>query len=141
MSEERDTAIKEPQNQPGPERAHETQRAIVIAVLLIVGVFLGLLLFIQPGTLKQRQDLALVLAINTGGIAAFVGLSLTGKQLRITRELDEARTREAALRACLEQLARFLTGHKGGTKDQAGGNCTGDLTATVTCNTNKATDS
>jgi uncharacterized YccA/Bax inhibitor family protein len=74
MSEERDTAIKEPQNQPGRERAHETQRAIVIAVLVIVGVFFGLLLFIQPGTVKHRQDLALVLAISTGGIAAFVGL-------------------------------------------------------------------
>jgi hypothetical protein len=139
MSEERDTAIKEPQNQPGRERAHETQRAIVIAVLVIVGVFFGLLLFIQPGTVKHRQDLALVLAISTGGIAAFVGLYLTGQQLLTTRELDEARAREAALRACLEQLRRLLTAHKWGTKDQAGGNWTGDLTATVTCNTNKAT--
>jgi hypothetical protein len=139
MSEERDTAIKEPQNQPGRERAHETQRAIVTAGLVIVGVFFSLLLFIQPGTVKQRRGLTLVLAISTGGIAAFVGLYLTGQQLCTTRELDEARAREATLRACLDQLGRLLTGHKWGTKDQAGGKWTGDLTAAVTCKTNKAT--
>ncbi len=138
MSEQRDTAIKEPQNQPGRERAHESQRSIVIAVLVIVGDFFGLLLFIQPGTVKQRQALALVLAISTGGIAAFVGFYLTGQQLRSTIDLEEACAREAALRACLEKPGRLLTGYKWDTKDQAGGNWTGDLTATVTCNTNKA---
>ena len=70
---------------------------------------------------------------------AFVGLSLTEKQLRTTRGLDEARTREAALRACLEQLGRLLTSHMWVTIDRAGGNRTGDVAATVTCNTNKAT--
>jgi hypothetical protein len=139
MSEQRDTAIKEPQNQPGRERAHETQRAIVIAVLVIVGVFFGLLLFIQPGTVKQRQALALVLAISTGGIAAFVGLYLTGQQLRSTIDLEEACAREAALRACVERLGRLLTGHKCDPIDQAGGDWTGDLTATLTSKTNKAT--
>ena len=139
MSEQRDTAIKEPQNQPGRERAHETQRAIVIAVLVIVGVFFGLLLFIQPGTVKRRQALALVLAISIGGIAAFVGLYLTGQQLRSTIDLEEACAREAALRACLERLGSLRTSHKWGRIDQAGGYWSGDLTVTVTCNTNKAT--
>ena len=78
MSEERDTAIEEPQNQPSPERAHETRRAITIAVVVIVVVFVGLLLFIRPEKPMERQGLALVLAIGTGGIAAFVGLYLTG---------------------------------------------------------------
>ena len=120
MSEERNTtAVKEPQNQPSPERAHETRRAIIIAALVIVGVFVGLLLFISPETDKQKQGVALVLAIGTGGIAAFVGLYLTGQQLRTTRELEEDRAREAALRACLEQLGRLLTDTKWNPTKQA----------------------
>jgi hypothetical protein len=109
MSQERDTAIKEPQNQPGRAASTRDATGYRNSSFGHSGSLLWSVLFIQLGTLKQRQDLALLLAISTGGIAAFVGLYLTGQQLRTTRELDEARAR-----------------------------WTGDLTATATCKTNKA---
>jgi hypothetical protein len=149
MSEERDTAIEDPQNNPGRERARmttllKTLLVIVIAVVAIVIVFAVLLWFISPETAKQRQGLALVMAISTGGIAAVVGLYLTGAEMRQTRKLEDerarvekeretTRAREAALRTCLAQLGRLVTNDKwdtpdtkptGGTKDQAGSTLT-----------------
>src|SRR5215207_10798042 len=126
MSEKRDTAIKGPQNNPGRERTRMTPLVITIAFLVIVGVFVGLDLYISPDTTKEKQGLALVWAISTGGIAAFVGLYLTGEELRMTRKMEDARAREAALRTCLAQLGRLVTDTKWNTpdtmdtKDQAG---------------------
>ena len=89
--------------------------AVVVALLLVL-----LNWFISPDTAQERQGLALVLAISLGGIAAMVGLYLTGQQLRITRDLEETRAREVALRACLEQLRELVTDAKWDEEDPAG---------------------
>jgi hypothetical protein len=80
----------------------------VVALFVVVGA-LFMHWYISPDDAKERQGLALVLAISLGGIAAMVGLYLTGQQLRITRDLEETRAREVALRACLEQLRELVT--------------------------------
>ena len=87
-------------------------RVLGVVAFFVVGVALFLVFlhwYISPDDAKERQGLALVLAISLGGIAAMVGLYLTGQQLRITRDLEETRAREVALRACLEQLRELVT--------------------------------
>ena len=92
----------------------------IVAVLVIIAVFAGLYWFISPDTAQERQGFALVLALSLGGIAAIVGLYFTRQTLLTTRELEAVRARDAALRACLEQLGRVLTDDKWCTGTQAG---------------------
>jgi hypothetical protein len=89
--------------------------AVVIALLLLL-----LYWFISPDTAQERQGLALVFAIGLGGGAALVGLYFTRQTLLTTREHEAARAREAALRACLEQLGRLLTHANWSIEDQEG---------------------
>jgi hypothetical protein len=103
--------------------ARRTARVLGVIMLFAVAVALLFLLlnsFIEPSDGKEKQGLALVLAISLGGIAAVVGLYFTQQTLLTTRELEEDRAREAALRACLEQLGRLLTHKKWSTNDLPG---------------------
>jgi uncharacterized protein YjbI with pentapeptide repeats len=92
--------------------------ALFVVVVALFWVFLHW--YISPDDAKERQGLALVLAISLGGIAAIVGLYFTRQTLLTTRKLDEDRAREAALRACLEQLRELVTDDKWDNENQAG---------------------
>lgn len=92
----------------------------IVAALVVVVVFVGLYWFISPSTAQERQGFALVLALSLGGIAAIAGLYFTRQTLLTTREIEETRAREVALRACLEQLGRVLTDDKWSDQTQAG---------------------
>jgi uncharacterized protein YjbI with pentapeptide repeats len=89
--------------------------AVVVALLLVL-----LNWFISPDTAQERQGLALVLAIGLGGGAAIVGLYFTRLTLINTRDQEAGRAREAALRACLEQLGSLLTHDKWSATDKKG---------------------
>jgi hypothetical protein len=99
--------------------------ARVLGVLALFAVVVALLLvllnwFISPDTAQERQGLALVLAIGLGGGAAIVGLYFTRLTLINTRDQEAGRAREAALRACLEQLGSLLTHDKWSATDKKG---------------------
>jgi uncharacterized protein YjbI with pentapeptide repeats len=118
-----------------PGTGAKLKRIILGVVVAVAVVIISLYCVVTPDNDKEWQGFAQVLAIFSGGIAAFFGLYLTRQTIRTTRkveedrankaqELETARARDAALRACLEQLGRLLTDDKWGTNDQAGG--TGD---------------
>jgi len=92
-----------------------TARVLGFVALFVVGVALFLVFlhwYISPDHAKKRQDLALVLAISLGSIAAMVGLYFTRQTLFATRKVQEDRASAAALRACLEQLRELVTDAK-----------------------------
>ena len=100
-----------------------TARVLGVVAFFVVGVALFLVFlhwYISPDDAKERQGLALVLAISLGGIAAMVGLYFTRQTLLATRKVEEDRAREAALRACLEQLRELVTDAKWDEEDPAG---------------------
>jgi uncharacterized protein YjbI with pentapeptide repeats len=99
--------------------------ALVLGVVALFTAAFVLLLeflnwYISPDTARERQGLSTVVAGSLVGAAAIVGLYFTRQTLITTRKLEEDRAREAALRACLEQLGRLLTDDKWGNADQAG---------------------
>src|SRR5829696_4139589 len=74
-----------------------TARVLRVVALFAVAVALFWVLlnwFISPDNAKERQGLALVLAISLGGIAAIVGLYFTRQTLLATRKVEEDRARE-----------------------------------------------
>jgi hypothetical protein len=94
----------------------------VVALFAVVVALLMVLLnwFISPDTAQERQGLALVFAIGLGGGAAIVGLYFTRLTLITTRDQEAGRARDAALRACLEQLGSLLTHDKWSATDKEG---------------------